>query len=137
MVAVRTELPESPPPPSAGLRTHAPPRPSRRHLVRLLRRARHLVRKLSWAFRLSVSAIVLVAVLAALAAVPLLNVYVLGYFLAAEGRTARGERWRNVLPWVRYAPRIVAIAIGTAIVCVSVCVAAVTYGPTETGPVAF
>lgn len=67
---------------------------------------------------------VLVGVLAAVAAVPLLDFYVLGYFLAAEGRVARGERWRNVLPWVRYAPRIAAIAFGTAIMVVPVVVLA-------------
>jgi hypothetical protein len=59
-------------------------------------------------------------VLAVLAAVPLLDIYVLGYLLAAEGRVGRGERWRNVLPWVRYAPRIAAIAVGTAVVLVPV-----------------
>jgi len=62
-----------------------------------------------------VSAIVLVGVLAGLAAVPIVNFYVLGYLLEAEGRVGRGERWRNVLPWVRFAPRIAAIAFGTAV----------------------
>jgi hypothetical protein len=75
-----------------------------------------LLRRVLWAGRLAVSAVVLVGVLAAVAAVPLLDFYVLGYFLAAEGRVARGERWRNVLPWVRYAPRIAAIAAGTAVI---------------------
>jgi hypothetical protein len=64
---------------------------------------------------LAVSAVVLVGVLAGLAAVPILNLYVLGYCLEAEGRVGRGERWRNVLPWVRYAPRIAALAFGTAL----------------------
>lgn len=83
--------------------------------TRVIRRTRWLLRRVLWAGRLVVSAVVLVGVLAALAAIPLLDFYVLGYFLAAEGRVARGERWRNVLPWVRYAPRIAAIAVGTAV----------------------
>ena len=89
--------------------------PLRRRRIRALRTLQWSLRRLFWAGRLAVSAVVLVGVLAAFAAVPILNFYVLGYLLEAEGRVARGERWRNVLPWVRYAPRIAAIAFGTAI----------------------
>lgn len=90
------------------------PRPIRRKRVRFLRTLKWSLRRVLWAGRLTVSAVVLVGVLAALASVPILNLYVLGYLLEAEGRVGRGERWRNVLPWVRYAPRIAAIAFGTA-----------------------
>jgi hypothetical protein len=93
---------------------HKPARPRRRR-ARLLRTLKWSLRRVLWAGRLAVSACVLVGVLAALAAVPILNFYVLGYLLETSGRVGRGERWRNVLPWVRYAPRIAAIAFGTAI----------------------
>ncbi len=88
------------------------PRYTRRR--RFGRKLRRLYRRTVWGGRIAVSAVVLIGVLAALAAVPLVNFYVLGYLLEAEGRVGRGERWRNVLPWVRYAPRIAAIAFGTA-----------------------
>ena len=103
---------------SAGSAIEAAPAVRRRRSLarRVIRRSRRFLRRVVWAGRLTVSAIVLVGVLAFLAAIPILNVYVLGYLLAAEGRVGRGERWRNVLPWVRYAPRIAAIAFGTAIV---------------------
>jgi hypothetical protein len=90
------------------------PRRTRRKRIRFLRTLKWSLRRVLWAGRLAVSAVVLVGVLAALAAVPILNLYVLGYLLEAEGRVGRGERWRNVLPWVRLAPRIAAIAFGTA-----------------------
>ncbi len=94
--------------------TEEKPRRARRRSVRWLRRLKWSLRRVLWFGRLAVSAIVLVGVLAALAAVPILNFYVLGYLLEAEGRIGRGERWRNVLPWVLYAPRVAAIAFGTA-----------------------
>ncbi|MGC1273986.1 MAG: hypothetical protein WBC44_09785 [Planctomycetaceae bacterium] len=75
-----------------------------------------------WATRFVVSGIVLVGVLAILAAIPVLGLYVLGYFLEAEGRVGRGERWRNVLPWIRYAPRVAAIAVGTTAVVLPILV---------------
>src|SRR5688500_4972142 len=82
--------------------------PTRSLSVRMIRRARRVLRRAFWTIRLVVSAFVLTGVLAVLAAIPILDIYVLGYLLAAEGRVARSERWRNVLPWVRYAPRVAA-----------------------------
>lgn len=82
---------------------------------KVARRLRWAFRRTVWAIQFVTSGIVLVGVLAILAAIPVLGLYVLGYFLEAEGRVGRGERWRNVLPWIRYAPRVAAIAVGTAV----------------------
>lgn len=83
--------------------------------ARALRRVRWIARRAAWGAGLLVSAVVLVGVLAILAAIPVVNIYVLGYMLEAEGRMGRGRRMRAVLPWVRYAPRIAVIVCGTAI----------------------
>lgn len=64
------------------------------------------VMKLFWAF------ICLMLVLAVLAAIPLVNFFVLGYFLNAEGRIARSGRLRDGFPLLEAAPRFVTIAAG-------------------------
>src|SRR5688572_9646510 len=100
---------------TAAPTTLAPPtpaaRPAQPRLRRAARRGRWLLRRAAWSGRLLVSAAVLVAVLSVLAAIPVANVYVLGYLLEAEGRVGRGHRWRDVLPSVRYAPRIATVAV--------------------------
>lgn len=98
--------------------------PSGRPNRRLRRRLRRSLRRVLWGTRLLMSAFVLVGVLAIVASIPLINIYVLGYMLEAEGRVGRGERWRNVLPWLRYAPRIAAMAFGTMLVLLPVVVLA-------------
>jgi hypothetical protein len=84
--------------------------------VRAIRRARRGLRRVYWAGRFAVSAVVLVGLLAVMATIPIVNIYVLGYLLESEGRVGRGERWRNVLPWRRNAPRLAAIGVGTAFI---------------------
>ncbi|QDT65396.1 DUF4013 domain-containing protein [Calycomorphotria hydatis] len=53
-----------------------------------------------------------VFVLSMLAAVPFVNVYVLGYFLEGEGNIARGGRWREALPSPRVMRRVASIIFG-------------------------
>lgn len=54
----------------------------------------------------------LMLLLAVLAAVPLVNFFVLGYFLNVEGRIARSGRIRDGFPLLDVAPRFVTIAAG-------------------------
>lgn len=72
-------------------------------------------RALWWVGRLIRGAFGLISVvvlLAVLAAVPVLNFAALGYLLAAEGRVARGGRWRDGVPLMEIAPRLGSIALG-------------------------
>ncbi len=54
----------------------------------------------------------LMLVLAVLAAIPLVNFFVLGYFLNVEGRVARSGKIRDGFPLLDIAPRFVTIAAG-------------------------
>ncbi|QDT35054.1 DUF4013 domain-containing protein [Thalassoglobus polymorphus] len=54
----------------------------------------------------------LMLVLAVLAAIPLVNFFVLGYFLNVEGRVARSGRLRDGFPLLDAAPQIVVLAGG-------------------------
>ena len=54
----------------------------------------------------------LVFLLSVIAAVPILNLFTLGYLLEVEGRVARSGRLRDAFPLIRVAPRIGAIALG-------------------------
>lgn len=54
----------------------------------------------------------LMLVLAVVAAIPLVNFYVLGYFLNVEGRVGRSGRFRDGFPLLHVAPRFVTIAGG-------------------------
>ena len=100
---------------STALLPPAKSRPARPLLFRVRRRSVRIVRRVVWAAQLAICAAVLVGVLGVLAALPVVNLYVLGYLLEAEGRAGRGERWRDVLPWVRFAPRMAALAAGTVL----------------------
>lgn len=54
----------------------------------------------------------LMLVLAVLAAIPIVNFFVLGYFLNVEGRVARSGKIRDGFPMLEIAPRFVTIAAG-------------------------
>ncbi|MEW4490158.1 DUF4013 domain-containing protein [Thalassoglobus sp. JC818] len=54
----------------------------------------------------------LVLILAILAAIPIVNFFVLGYFLRVEGAVARTGKIRNGFPLLEQAPRIATIALG-------------------------
>ncbi|MBT5020366.1 MAG: DUF4013 domain-containing protein, partial [Planctomicrobium sp.] len=54
----------------------------------------------------------LMLVLAVVAAIPLVNFYVLGYFVNVEGRVAKSGRFRDGFPLLHVAPRLVTIAGG-------------------------
>ncbi len=54
----------------------------------------------------------LMLVLAVLAAIPIVNFFVLGYFLNVEGRVARSGKIRDGFPLLDIAPRFVTIAAG-------------------------
>jgi hypothetical protein len=60
--------------------------------------ARWWVRLGRWLFVRPVELASLVVVLAVFAAIPFLQLAVLGYFIEASGRLARGGRWRDALP---------------------------------------
>ncbi|GAB4147015.1 MAG: hypothetical protein Tsb009_19990 [Planctomycetaceae bacterium] len=65
-----------------------------------------------WIARTIFSLIVLVALFSVVAAVPLLSILVLGFFLEAEGRIGRSGRWRDGFPLLPWATRIGSIALG-------------------------
>lgn len=114
-VTIDNELTESPP--AANLPRHSLketlftkcepgtvdrfPRPWRQPF-----RFSYRILSLLWAF------ICLMLVLAVLAAIPLVNFFVLGYFLNAEGRIARSGKLRDGFPLLETAPRFVTIAAG-------------------------
>lgn len=54
----------------------------------------------------------LILILAVLAAIPIVNVFVLGYFMNVEGRVARTGRFRDAFPLIDVATRIVTIVAG-------------------------
>ncbi|TWT57408.1 hypothetical protein KOR42_07690 [Thalassoglobus neptunius] len=54
----------------------------------------------------------LVLILAVLAAIPIVNFFVLGYFLRVEGAVARTGKIRNGFPLLDQAPRIATVALG-------------------------
>ena len=54
----------------------------------------------------------LIFLLSVTAAVPIANLYVLGYLLEVEGRVARSGRLRDAFPLIRVAPRVGSIAMG-------------------------
>lgn len=67
---------------------------------------------LVWAFQLIFGLASLTFLLAVLAAIPVVNLSVLGYLLEVEGRVARSGRLRDAFPLIRVAPRVGSIALG-------------------------
>ena len=66
-----------------------------------------------WVWELSFGLFSLFALLAFLAAIPLVNFLALGYLLEAEGRVARTGKLRYALPLLPLAPKLGGIAVGT------------------------
>ena len=67
---------------------------------------------LIWSAQLLFGVASLVFLLSVIAAVPVLNLFVLGYLLEVEGRVARSGRLRDAFPLIRVAPRVGSIALG-------------------------
>ena len=67
---------------------------------------------LIWSFQLLFGLGSLIFLLSVIAAVPVVNLFALGYLLEVEGRVARSGRLRDAFPLIRVAPRIGSIALG-------------------------
>ena len=86
--------------------------------IRMIRKAglfgclRAIGRGLLWLIRTLFGIASLILMLALIAAVPVLNLYSLGYLLAVEGRVARSGRLRDAFPLLELAPRLGVIALG-------------------------
>jgi hypothetical protein len=66
-----------------------------------------------WLLELAFGVLSLFALLAFLAAIPLVNFIALGYLLEAEGRVARTGKLRNAMPLLALAPKLGGIVAGT------------------------
>lgn len=73
---------------------------------------RHPLQAIGWIVRHAFGLASLVVLLAVLSVVPIVNFYVLGYLLEAEGRVARTGKLRKAFPLLSVAPRIGSIALG-------------------------
>ena len=67
---------------------------------------------LGWVITLASGLASLVAILAILAAIPILNFLALGYMLEAEGRVVRSGRFRDGMPFAGALPRLGSVALG-------------------------
>lgn len=81
---------------------------------------RHPLRAAAWFVRTGFGIASLGVLLAVLAAVPVVNVLVLGYLLEAVGRVGRTRRLRDGFPLLGAAPRLGSIALGTWLVLMPV-----------------
>lgn len=70
---------------------------------------------IAWIARLSFGLVSLVALLSILAAIPVLNLLVIGYLLEAQGRVARTGRLTYCVPLLPLAPRLGSIALGVSL----------------------
>ena len=66
-----------------------------------------------WLLERTFAVLSLFALLAFLAAIPIVNFLALGYLLEAEGRVARSGRWRSAMPLLGLAPQLGGIAFGS------------------------
>jgi hypothetical protein len=73
---------------------------------------RHPLRAAAWTVRVAFGLTALWLLLAVLAAVPVVNLWVLGYLLEAEGRVARTGRLHNGIPLLGLAPRLGGVVLG-------------------------
>lgn len=76
---------------------------------------RHPLRFVAWCVRMPFGLLVLAVLLAVLAAIPGVNLVVLGCLLDAEARVARSGRFRDGFPLAAIAPRLGAIVAGLGI----------------------
>ena len=67
---------------------------------------------LVWSFQLLFGLASLTFLLSVIAAIPVVNLYSLGFLLEVEGRVARSGRLRDAFPLIRVAPRVGSIALG-------------------------
>jgi hypothetical protein len=74
---------------------------------------RHPLRAVGWIVSLGAGLVSLVVILSVLAAVPIVNLVVLGYMLEGEGRVVRSGRLRDGVPLAGMLPRLGAIGFGT------------------------
>lgn len=74
---------------------------------------RHPLRALGWLVGLAAGLTSLIALLAVLAAIPIVNLFALGYMLEGEGRVVRSGRLRDGVPLAGMLPRLGAFAWGT------------------------
>lgn len=70
------------------------------------------IKALFWLIRASFGMLSLVILLAVIAAIPIINLYSLGYLLDVQGRVGRTGKFRNAFPLLDVAPRFGAIALG-------------------------
>lgn len=73
----------------------------------------HPLQAIYWLFELLFGMVSMFALLAFLAAIPIVNFLTLGYLLEAEGNVARTGKLRNAMPLLSLAPRLGGIAAGT------------------------
>ncbi len=83
-----------------------------RDVGRLRRAGAKLAWGCAWCIRTMFGIASLILLLALLAAIPLINFFVLGYLLDVEGRVARSGRLRDAFPLIDLAPRLGSIALG-------------------------
>ena len=74
---------------------------------------RHPLKAGYWVFELLFGIVSLFAMLAFLAAIPIVNFLALGFMLEAEGRVARTGKLRYAMPLLPLAPKLGGIAFGT------------------------
>ncbi|WP_010585781.1 hypothetical protein [Schlesneria paludicola] len=72
----------------------------------------HPLRSAYWLFELAFGVLSLFALLAFLAAIPLVNFIALGYLLEAQGQVARTGKFRYAMPLLALAPKLGGIAAG-------------------------
>ena len=77
----------------------------------------HPLRAAYWVFEVAFGIASMFALLALLAAIPIVNFLAFGYMLEAEGRVARTGKLRYALPLLPLAPKLGGIAVGTWIWC--------------------
>lgn len=74
---------------------------------------RHPLRAIAWLVSLGAGLASLVLLLSILAAIPVANVFALGYMLEGEGRVVRSGRLRDGVPLIGGLPRLGAVVFGT------------------------
>lgn len=92
---------------------------------------RHPLKAGYWIFEVLFGVVSLFALLAFLAAIPIVNFLALGYLLEAEGRVARTGKLRYAMPLLPLAPKLGGIALGVWIWCKFVRIVADAAGDAE------
>lgn len=74
---------------------------------------RNPFRAMIWVWRAGFGAVSLLLMLAILAAIPIVNLFVAGYLIDVQGRLAREGKFGHALPLIHLAPRFGSIVFGT------------------------